>query len=402
MNYFVFIFHSALADFARNKGRTILTSLGILIGVLSVVLLVAFGLGLKRYIENQFESLGTNILRIMPGQLIQNGSFRSGAGALGSIQFDERDVASLSRIKTTEFIIPIFTKSTTLTEQGTSQIADIYMTSADVFIALNLTIDTGKLFTKPDNDRRAKVVVIGPKIATTLFGDTDSAIGRTLKVDDQNFKIIGVLRSKGGGGFGGPDLDSMIYMPYKTGYVFNTNKKFIVMVAKAKTKEDIPQLKQDITATLVKRYKPDDFSILEPTDILNAIGSIFGIMNTVLVAIAAISLLVGGIGIMNIMYVTVTERIKEIGIRRAIGATKQDILYQFLAESVVLSLFGGLTGLLLAYIIVFFIQKIFPAYINIQTVILALGVSSAIGVIFGVFPAKKAADLSPIEAIRYE
>lgn len=171
---------------------------------------------------------------------------------------------------------------------------------------------------------------------------------------------------------------------------------------KASSKEEIPQLKQDITDTLLKRYKADDFSILEPTDILNAIGSIFTMMNTVLVAIAAISLLVGGIGIMNIMYVTVTERIKEIGIRRAIGATRRDILYQFLIESVILSLFGGLSGLLLAYAIVLLIQRVFPAYINVETILLSLGVSSFIGILFGVFPAKKAADLSPIEAIRYE
>jgi len=402
MNYFVFVLKSALFDFSRNKGRTILTSLGILIGVLAVVLLVAFGLGLKKYIEDQFESLGTNILRVLPGKLIQNGSFRSGPGALGGIQFDERDIAKLSRIKEAEVVAPLYTKTTTLTKDGNDQISDIYMTAAGALGALNLNIDKGRLFTKQDNDRRAKVVVIGPKIATKIYGSPEVAVGRTLKVEDQNFKIIGVLQSKGGGGFGGPDLDSIIFMPYKTGYVFNTNKKFIAIILKATSKDSIPKLKQDITTTLLTRYKVDDFSILEPTDILNAIGSIFGIMNTVLVAIAAISLLVGGIGIMNIMYVTVTERIKEIGIRRAIGATRRDILYQFLIESVILSLFGGLTGLLLAYLIVLLIQRVFPAYINIQTVLLSLGVSSAIGIIFGVFPAKKAADLSPIDAIRYE
>lgn len=402
MNYFVFIFKSALFDFSRNKGRTILTSLGILIGVLAVVLLVAFGLGLKKYIEDQFESLGTNILRIIPGKLIENGSFRTGPSALGGIQFDERDILRLERIKEQEAVVPVFTKTTTLTENGNNQLSDIYMTSSDIFLALNLSTQTGKIFTKQDNERRAKVVVIGPKIATKLYGTPDAAIGRRLKVEDQSFKIIGVLASKGGGGFGGPDLDSFIYMPYKTGYVFNTNKKFIAIIMKAGSKEAIPQLKQDITNTLLKRYKVDDFSIIEPTDILNAIGSIFSIMNTVLVAIAAISLLVGGIGIMNIMYVTVTERIREIGIRRAIGATSKDILYQFLIESVILSLFGGLTGLFLAYLIVLVIQRVFPAYINAQTILLSLGVSSAIGIIFGVFPAKKAADLSPIDAIRYE
>ena len=162
------------------------------------------------------------------------------------------------------------------------------------------------------------------------------------------------------------------------------------------------EAKLAVTQALLKRYKADDFSVLEQTEILGAISSIFTILNTVLIAIAAISLVVGGIGIMNIMYVTVTERIKEIEVRRALGARRNDILFQFLIESVILSLFGGLLGLLLAGLIVFFIQRFFPAYINLESVLLALGVSSGIGIVFGVFPAKKAAELSPIEAIRYE
>ena len=153
---------------------------------------------------------------------------------------------------------------------------------------------------------------------------------------------------------------------------------------------------------MLKSYEKEDFSIIEQEELLSAINSIFSIINTVLVAIAAISLLVGGIGIMNIMYVTVTERIREIGIRRALGARRSDILWQFLTQSVILSLIGGAAGLLLSAIIVLFISRYFPAYIDLQSVILALGVSSGIGIIFGVFPAKKAADLSPIEAIRYE
>ena len=157
-----------------------------------------------------------------------------------------------------------------------------------------------------------------------------------------------------------------------------------------------------IKSQLLKRYKEDDFSVIQQAELLVAISSIFSIINTVLVAIAAISLIVGGIGIMNIMYVTVTERIKEIGIRRSIGARKSDILMQFLIESVLLSVFGGALGLILAFIVVILIQRFFPAYIDAGSVALALGVSSAIGIIFGVFPAKKAADLSPIDAIRYE
>ena len=152
----------------------------------------------------------------------------------------------------------------------------------------------------------------------------------------------------------------------------------------------------------MKRYEEEDFSIVEPTELLSAITSIFSVLNTVLVAIAAISLIVGGIGIMNIMYVTVSDRIKEIGIRRAIGARESDILYQFLAEAVLLSSIGGILGLGLAYLAVFAVQSLFPAYIDFMSVILALGISSAIGITFGVLPARKAANLEPVEAIRYE
>jgi len=402
MNYASFLIRSAIFDFSRSKAKTLLTSLGILIGVLSVVLLIAFGLGLKKYIQNQFESLGTNNLRLVPGKIINSGGgFRASPGSLGGISFDEKDVVSLSRISDLDLVVPVFTRSQNVSSDAKTEFSDIYHTTADVFPALNLNVTDGDLFTKEEVEKRSKVVVIGPKLAEKLFGSAEAAVGRTIKIEKVAFKVSGVLDSKGGG-FGGPDLDSFVYLPYKTGYVFNTDKKFVAMIIKAKSDTDLGLVKQEITEVLIKRYKEDQFSVIEQTEILDAIGSIFNIMNTVLVAIAAISLVVGGIGIMNIMYVTVTERTREIGIRRAIGARKIDILAHFLVESVILALFGGVMGLILAYLIVLAIQTLFPAYINIQSVLLALGVSSFIGILFGVFPAKKAADLSPIDAIRYE
>lgn len=188
---------------------------------------------------------------------------------------------------------------------------------------------------------------------------------------------------------GGPDLDSFVYLPYRSAYIFNPDKKFLVFAIKFKTGTSIDSIKGDIKEVLLRRYKEDDFSVFEPTQILDALNQIFGTLNIALVAIAAISLVVGGIGIMNIMYVTVTEKTKEIGVRRALGARKNDILFQFLVESVILSLFGGLMGLALSYLIIFAVQSFFPAYVDGQTVALALGISSAIGVIFGVFPAKR-------------
>lgn len=401
MNHFMFVLKSAFEDFSRNKGRTFLTSLGIVIGVLSVVILIAFGLGLKKYINDQFQSLGSNIIRVVPGQILRGGSFSSSSG-MSTIRFDSRDVLKLQRVKSASYVIPIVTRSLLVSIGKGTEPATLYASTQDIFLALNLKARYGNIFTKTDFEKRAKIAVIGPKIAAKLFGTEDAALGRIIKVDSQNFKVQGVLESKGGGGFGGPDLDSFIYMPHTTAQVFNPDKKFYAIIVKSSQDVSIATAKDEIKTALLKRYKEDDFSVIDQAELLGAIEGIFGMLNTVLVAIAAVSLVVGGIGIMNIMYVTVTERIKEIGIRRALGARKADILLQFLVESVALSILGGLLGLGLAYIIVFFMQSFFPAYIDANSVMLALGVSSIIGVVFGVFPAKKAADLSPIDAIRNE
>lgn len=401
MNHFVFIVKSAFEDFSRNKGRTFLTSLGIVIGVLSVVILIAFGLGLKKYIDDQFQSLGSNIIRIVPGQILKGGSFSS-SGAMSSIRFDSRDILKLERAKSALNIVPIVTRSISVSMGKGTEFGTLYASTSDIFLALNLKTTYGEIYNKTDVEKRAKIAVIGPKIAAKLFGTADAALGRDIKIDNQNFKVHGVLESKGGGGFGGPDLDSFIYMPHTTAQVFNPDKKFQAIIVKSSPEVSIASAKDELKTILLRRYKEDDFSVIDQAELLGAIQGIFTMLNSVLVAIAAVSLVVGGIGIMNIMYVTVTERIKEIGIRRALGARTSDILLQFLVESVALSILGGLMGLGLAYLIVFFIQSVFPAYIDLNSVVLALGVSTVIGVVFGVFPAKKAADLSPIDAIRNE
>lgn len=402
MNYFLFILRTALEDFRRNKVRTFLTSLGILIGVASVVLLISFGLGLKEYIKNQFESLGTNLIVVLPGKVFSGGSFRSGASGLGGVKFDERDVAKLKRIPSVNYVVPIFTRSVSITGGKKTEISDLYATTADMFPIRNLEIDQGRLFKKTDVEKRSKIVVIGPVLAKNLFGSSASALGRNVQIEGQSFRIIGILKSKGGGGFGGPDFDSFTYTPYKSAYSFNPDKNFVGIYVKVANEDAVNIAKARVTDTLLIRYKEDDFTVVEQTEILNAVSSIFSVLNTLLVFIGGISLLVGGIGIMNIMYVSVVERTREIGIRRAIGATSRDILSQFLAESVILSLLGGLGGVAISYIIVFFVQSVFPAYVDVTSVLVAFGVSSLIGIIFGVFPARKAANLSPIEAIRYE
>ncbi len=402
VTYIIFVVRSAVTDFARNKVRTILTSLGILIGVLSVVLIVAFGLGLKKSINEQFESLGSNQLILFPGRVISNGRFTGGGTSIGGIRFDERDVANLKRVRTLKYVIPSLNKGIDVSGNGRTESAYLYIAGYEIFDARNLVPEVGALFTREDSDKRKKVVVLGATIAENLFDEPQNAIGKSIKVSKQTFRIVGVLEKKGGGGFGGPDFDSFIYVPYKTGYIFNPDKKFLSIVIVANPEVSTEDAKKSISGTLLRRYKEDDFSIVELAEIQQAVTDIFGVLNIVLVGIAAISLVVGGIGIMNIMYVTVSERTKEIGVRRALGARQSDILAQFLIEAVILSVFGGLLGLGLAAVIVEGVQPFFPAYISVESIVLALGVSSGIGIVFGVFPARRASLLSPIEAIRYE
>lgn len=400
---FITIIKSALQDFRRNKIRTTLTSLGILIGVSSVVLLMALGVGLKTYIQQQFESLGTNLIIIFPGKVLsEEGTFRQSEGTGLGQTFDEKDVRSLKRIKLLTDVAPVYTRTATAQYGAKSKVGDIFATTNSIFPLRNLQATAGKTFTSRDVDKRSKIVVIGKKISDKLFNTPQDAIGKNIKIETQTFRITGVLESKGGGGLGGPDFDSYMYIPYTAALSFNPDKEFLYFYLKVDREENIAPAKRSITDALLKRYDEDDFSLVEQKEILNAVSSIFAVLNNILIMIGAISLVVGGIGIMNIMYVSVVERTKEVGIRRAIGATKYNILLQFLVESVLLSLFGGVGGIVLSYLITLLIYRYFPAQITPLSVIIAFGVSSIIGMIFGVFPARKAANLTPVEAIRYE
>ena len=400
MIYLTFLIKSAVEDFFRNKGRTALTSLGILIGVMSVVLLIAFGLGLKKYINNQFESLGANLIFVMPGS---KNTILRGGGMVGGIKFDDRDVKNINRIKKISYLAPVFAKTGAIIKvKSKTEIVEVIATNEEIIGVMNLELQTGRLMEKKDVLKGSKVIMLHASMAEKLFTDLSLAVGKNVVIDNQNYKVIGILKSKGGGGLGGSNMDAHVYIPFKASFSFNPEKKYYGLYFKTITKGEVLEVKEEVQKVLEKRYDKDDFSVMEQAELMETISSIFNIINTVLIAISAISLVVGGIGIMNIMYVTVTERIKEIGVRRAVGARKNDILYLFLIESVALSVLGGLLGLSLAFVVVFLIQKLFPAYIDLGSIILALGVSSIIGIVFGVFPAKKAADLPPIDAIRYE
>ncbi len=281
------------------------------------------------------------------------------------------------------------------TEEKTGYLLGV---NEDYFELIGSKVLIGEFFTRTEVGNRSKVAVLGYNLADQLFDEPADGVGRNIRLQGVRLRVIGVNEKTGDN-----EQDKSVIMPYTTTYgSLNPKKTFWSIYLGVPSEEAVTAVKEEAEQVLLRRYDADEFEISEQAEILSTINQIFGVINLVLIAIGSISLLVGGIGIMNIMYATVTERTKEIGIRRAIGATKRDILAQFLTESVVLSALGGVVGLLLAIVIVFVVRIWFPVAINLTAVVMAIGVSSAIGIFFGVFPAKKAADLSPIEAIRYE
>lgn len=392
---FYLLLKSAWADFRRDKVRTALTSLGIMIGVLSVVLLIALGLGLKNYIQQQFENLGANLVMILPGSGFSGGG---PAGLAGGTEFDEKDVTNISKIENLKYVVPVYFRSVSISSADNEKVGYVMGANEQIFQLMNVQTIAGDLWTKTDLGKRAKVAVLGYTKAEELYSKAENALGKTIRIDTLRLKVVGIAKKTGD-----REQDNAAFIPYSTTFgSMNPKKTFWAIYLGIPEEKYVAAVKDDVEKTLVKRYDKDKFSVTEQSEILSTVNQIFGIINLVLIAIGSISLIVGGIGIMNIMYATVTERTREVGIRRALGATKKDILLQFLTESTMLSLFGGLAGLAIASLIVLIVRNWFPVAINFFAVVLALGVSSGIGIFFGVFPAKRAAELSPMEAIRYE
>lgn len=404
MNYAV-LARSAFTSILRNKLRSFLTTLGVIIGVLSVILLTSIGNGLTVFIEEQFANLGSNLLIVSPGELVnEDGEFNQENAALSltTSKLTLNDSNNLAKVGyPLGDIAPVIQGSVEVrTDQGKRSGISV-ATTKEYSTMRNTKAVEGRFLSESDVTGNRKVAVIGSKIKEKLFVGIDP-VGQHVTINRIKFDVIGVVEQKSDGGFGGPDIDSFVYIPITTARSALGQDKISQILVQAADKESISLAKERIKDTLGKRLNAEDFSVTDQAEILKTIQTILSTLTVGLAGIAAISLVVGGIGIMNIMLVAVSERTREIGLRKALGATPGNILTQFLIEAIVLSTLGGLIGIGLGILGAAGIRAFFPATPALNSILLAFGVSFATGVVFGVFPARKASLLSPIEALRYE
>lgn len=395
-------FSIALRALWRNKSRAFLTMLGVIIGVSSVSLLIAIGDGLRLLVVEQFDAFGANNVFIAPGEIFgEGGGFGGQVTALANNPIQYSDVQDLSRLRDYVQAITVLTLTpATVSYRAVDLDRSVAGVNAAYESITNTVPESGTFFSTADNTKREHVAVLGHAIAQDLFGDVDP-IGKSININNQSFDVVAVAIEKGGG-FGGPAFDDYVYIPIETYFqTFNTRQIFRIII-RPKDEHALQSTMAAVENMLSKRLDDDEFSVIEQSQILDVIDTILSSLTAGLGGIAAISLVVGGIGIMNIMLVSVNERTREIGLRKALGATPNTILAQFVIEAVVISLTGGMIGVALAGIGAFGISNFIPATLTFSAIALAFGVSVVVGVVFGVYPARKAAQLSPIEALRYE
>lgn len=393
------IFSLALKSILRNRVRSSLTMLGIIIGVAAVILLVSIGQGLQSYVTTQFEQLGANTIAILPGRVSLEGGFQGPPNFAGS-KLTIRQMEDLGNLGgSIEAVGAAMEMPTSIKYRGESKYTAALGITAGFEKVRKIKVGEGRSIGQADVDLARKVIILGKGIVEDLFGGHDP-LGKDVIVAEERFQVIGVLEEIAGGI--GIDVNSFAAIPITSAQRLSGGDSVQQILIKVQNKEEIPE-----AITRVKRYmggqlKEDDFSVLDSASLIGTITQILGVLTVALGGIAAISLVVGGVGIMNIMLVSVTERTREIGLRKAIGAKPSDILVQFLIEAIVLSALGGIIGILLGAGGALVIDKFFVTEVSAWSVLLAFGVSVAVGIVFGVAPALRASRLDPIEALRYE
>lgn len=402
------LINEAYSAISVNKVRTGLTVLGIVIGIGSVIAMIAVGQGAQGSITSNIQALGSNLIVIMPGfQRTPGSDVSAGRGSAQSLtQADAQAIQS--EVPLVQAVAPEIDHRYQIIAGGENTATQVVGTVSAYQEVRNVNVAIGSFISDQDVAESARVAVLGPTTRDDLFGTGANPVGQSIRINNVDFQVVGVTQSKGGNGFS--SQDDIVFIPISTANHFLENDTYVSTISvEAQSQQSMAAVQQGVTNLLLQRHNiknpaQADFSVLNQQDLVSTASSVTGIFTILLASIAGISLLVGGIGIMNMMLTTVTERTREIGLRKAIGAKKKDISLQFLLESVMLTFIGGVIGIILGWILSLVISRFtsIPAAISWWSVILAFGVSAGIGIIFGYYPARRAAGLNPIEALRYE